>query len=106
MSTSREQHSMGHLEYHNVICLPLFSCVWIIDSARASALGYQKLPLIKMPEKPYLDPPSLDEESKDVWFPYPSQSDGVPAHLVHLLNALADLNKVTYDLCVSVFSTN
>lgn len=67
-------------------------------------MSEQKLPLIKIPQRPYVAPPPIDIETSDRWYPYPIVSeDGVPSYTVQLLNALADLNQIVHDFSTVFF---
>lgn len=66
-------------------------------SYRSSSLIYHKRPLVKVPKTPYSIPPTAQNQSSDLWTPYPSLMDGVPAHTARVAKALADLNQATFE---------
>lgn len=64
----------------------------------------QKLPLVKLPQRPYVAPPPVEIERSDKWYPYPVVSeDGVPSYTVRMLNSMADLNRIVHNFSAMFF---
>lgn len=64
-------------------------------------MAYHKPPLIDTPGRPR--PQEKHGSKDDLWSPYPSQQDGLPAHFLCHFNSLCGLSMVVNDWCQSVF---
>lgn len=73
----------------------------MLTKARATAMAYHKPPLIDTPVRPR--PQGKQGDKDDLWSPYPSQQNGLPAHFLCHFNSLCDLSMVVNDWCQSVF---
>ncbi|KAJ6093439.1 hypothetical protein N7486_008728 [Penicillium sp. IBT 16267x] len=76
----------------------LNSTLWgVYHLAATSSLTYHKRPLVKVPKIPYSISPTAQNQSSDLWTPYPSLMGGVPAHTARVAKALADINQATFE---------
>lgn len=67
----------------------------------ASALSYQRVPLLRRPAQALAEADQSNESDK--WYPYPSLSDGIHGHRQCLFNSHCGLAGIIAGLCSPLF---
>jgi len=73
----------------------------MLTKNRASAMAYHKPPLVEKPDRPC--PHVAHDHHKDLWYPYPAQSDGYSTHPLCHFNNLCELTIVINNWCQFLF---